>query len=108
MLFYFVRRLPKVDVLQFERSKNVPACSIELEWIGSSEPKPLFYQVNVTGTKKPVHFYMRYYPQAVGRFCFMYIHACMHARMHACTHACAHVHIYVILYTCINYYGLAM
>ena len=67
-------QIARVDIVQFKRGRNVPACTVELEWTGSGEPKPLSHQVKISGAKKPAHFYLRYYPQAVGEFCF--VHAC--------------------------------
>ena len=33
---------------QFKRGRNVPACTVELEWTGSGEPKPLSHQVKIS------------------------------------------------------------
>ena len=73
-------QIARVDIVQFKRGRNVPACTVELEWTGSGEPKPLSHQVKISGAKKPAHFYLRYYPQAVGEFYFyahMHVHVCM-------------------------------
>ena len=70
-------QIARVDIVQFKRGRNVPACTVELEWTGSGEPKPLSHQVKISGAKKPAHFHLRYYPQAVGEFYF-----CVHVRMH--------------------------
>ena len=48
--------------------------------MGSGEPKPLSHRVKISGAQKPAHFYLRYYPQAVGEFygaIYMHVHACM-------------------------------
>ena len=56
-------QIARVDIVQFKRGKNVPACTVELEWTGSGEPKPLSHQVKITGAKKLEYFYIRYYPR---------------------------------------------
>ena len=39
-------------------------CTIELEWIGSGEPKRLSHKVSIIGVQKPDnYFYIRYSPQ---------------------------------------------
>ena len=78
-LIYMLLHYPqiaKVDIVQFKRGRNVPACTVELEWTGSGEPKPLSHQVKISGLKKQAHFHLRYYPQAVGEFylcAYMYV-----------------------------------
>ena len=85
-------QIARVDIVQFKRGRNVPACTVELEWTGSGEPKPLSHQVKISGAKKPAHFYLRYYPQAVGEF-----YLC--AAIHACTsmRTCLNFHLIIIL-----------
>ena len=57
-------QIAKVDIQQFKSGRTVPACTIELEWTGSGEPKRLSHKVNIIGAKKPDnYFYMRYSPQ---------------------------------------------
>ena len=51
-----ISQITRVDIVQFKRGKNVPACTVELEWTGSGEPKPLSHQVRITGAKKPEYF----------------------------------------------------
>ena len=81
-------QIARVDIVQFKHGRNVPVCAVELEWTGSGEPKPLSHQVKIFGAKKPAHFYLRYYPQAVGEF-----YLC--ANMHMC--ACLNFHLITIL-----------
>ena len=68
-------QIARVDIVEFKCGRNVPACTAELEWTGSGEPKPLSHQVKISGAKKPTHFYLRYFPQAIGEF---YLCAYMH------------------------------
>ena len=85
-------QIARVDIVQFKRGRNVPACTVELEWTGSGEPKPLSHQVKIFGAKKPAHFYLRYYPQAVGE---LYLIACAYVHMHVYT--CLNFHLITIL-----------
>ena len=65
----FHKQIAREDIVQFiKHGRKVPACTVELEWIGSGEPKPLSHQVKISGATKPAHFYLRYYPHAVGEF----------------------------------------
>ena len=83
-------QIARVDIVQFKRGRNVPACTVELEWTGSGEPKRLSHQVKIFGAKKPAHFYLRYYPKAVGEFylrAYMHMCACMH-KGRTCTCVC--------------------
>ena len=45
-------QITRVDIVQFKRGRNVPACTVELEWTGSGEPKPLSHQVKISGAKE--------------------------------------------------------
>ena len=68
----FIIQIKKVDIEQYQCGKNVPGCTIELEWRGSGEPQQLSYRVNLIGAKKPAnlksnYFYMRYHPQTRGK-----------------------------------------
>ena len=76
---YFHMQIARVDIVEFKCGRNVPACTAELEWTGSGEPKPLSHQVKISGAKKPAHFYLRYYPQAVGEF---YLCAYLHVNVY--------------------------
>ena len=81
-------QIARVDIVQFKRGRNVPACTVELEWTGSGEPKPLSHQVKISGAQKPAHFYLRYYPQAVGEFYGAF--TCM------CMRACLNFHLFLL------------
>ena len=74
------KQIARVDIVQFKHGRNVPACTVELEWTGSGEPKPLSDQVKISGAKRNRHtsIYLRCYPQAVGEFYF-----CAHMHVHA-------------------------
>ena len=76
-------QIARVDIVQFKRGRNVPACTVELEWTGSGESKPLPHQVNISGAKRNQHtsIYLRCYPQAVDEFYF-----------------CAHMHVHVYIF----------
>ena len=71
-------QIARVDIVEFKCGRNVPACTVELEWTGSGKPKPLSHQVKISGAKKPTHFTLRYYPQAVGEESNAYLCAYMY------------------------------
>ena len=79
-------QIAKVDIREFKRGGTFPACTIELGWIGSGEPKRLFHKVNIIGAKKPNnYFYMRYSPQECEFMCAYNVCACLcgyNARVH--------------------------
>ena len=63
-------KIAKVDIEQYQCGKNVPGCTIELEWTGKGEPERLSHQVNIIGAKKPEnYFHLRYCPQPIGELC---------------------------------------
>ena len=70
-------QIARVDIVQFKCGRSVPACTVQLEWTESGEPKPLSHQVNISGAKKPTHFYLRYFPQANGEESNAYLCAYM-------------------------------
>ena len=41
MYYATISQIVRVNIVQFKFGKNVPACTVELEWTGSGEPKPL-------------------------------------------------------------------
>ena len=49
--------ITKDDVQNYQPGGPLPACSIALEWVGSGEPKPLFYRVQIKGAKVPESFF---------------------------------------------------
>ena len=64
MVMLIFSQIAKVDIKEFKRGRTLPVCTIELEWIGSGEPKRLSHKVNIIGAQKPNnYFYMRYSPQ---------------------------------------------
>ena len=77
------------------RLPDVPACTAELEWTGSGEPKSLSHQVKISGAKRNWHtsIYLHYYPQAVGEFYF-----CPHMHMHVYVFEFHFITILVIRY----------
>ena len=87
-------QIARVDIVEFKCGRNVPACTAELEWTGSGEPKPLSHQVKISGAKKPAHFTLRYYPQAVGEF---YLCACMHVNIYMFEYSYHYYSCYQIL-----------
>ena len=105
-------QIARVDIIQFKCGRNVPACTVELEWTGSGEPKPLFYQVKISGAKKPAHFYLRYYPQAVGEFyCVcVCVRVCvrMCVRVRVCVCVCVRVCVCMRACMCVHHYKLGI
>ena len=90
-------QIARVDIVQFKRGRNVPACTVELEWTGSGEPKPLSHQVKISEAKRLEHFYLRYYPQAVGEFYLKFVHTrtCM----------CVFLNFHIIAILVIRYFS---
>lgn len=57
----------KDSVMQFQPGKRVPACHIELTWIGEGQQQPLNHRVAILGAKAPQNFcHIRYYPHIAG------------------------------------------
>lgn len=53
--------------MQFEQGKELPSCTVTLEWGGDGDMQPLIHKVTIEGAKKPENFfYIMYFPQVAG------------------------------------------
>lgn len=60
-------QISKATVQQFQQGGPVPACHIQLEWIGEGQQKPLNHRVTILGAKAPQNVcYVYYIPQTAG------------------------------------------
>ena len=97
MVMLLLSQIAKDDIKNFKSGRTLPACTIQVEWIGSGEPKQLCHKVNIIGAQKPNnYFYMRYSPQECEFVC-AYI-----ASVYVCV-VTMHVYIVIIIFCCLYF-----
>ena len=60
-------QITRAEADQFQPELEIPHCSLDLQWTGQGEVKPLLHKVTLKGAMAPKDFfYICYYPPAAG------------------------------------------